>query len=234
MWLYALLLLGSILIPMILSFEKKLQFYKKWKLIIPSITIVAFIYILFDVWLTRLGVWGFNPRYHSTLIIGGLPVEEWAFFFVIPYASLFIHFSFFVYFPKIHLKPRTGKLLTFLLILLSLSVLVLNFNRIYTIYIFSFLILVLLLSYLDRARVIDKLYISFLIILIPFFIVNGVLTGSIIEQEVVWYNPEHNLGLRILTIPIEDFAYAFSMFLTNVLLMEMFRKRSSISNGYSD
>ena len=197
----------------------------------PSIAIVAFIFLLFDIWLTNIGVWGFNPRYHSALIIAGLPIEEWAFFFIIPYASLFIHFSFFLYFPKVHLNAKTGKILTLILIVLLTFVLVFNIERIYTVYIFSFLIIVLLLSYLDKTRVIDKLYVSFLIILFPFFIVNGILTGSIIEQEVVWYNPEHNLGLRILTIPVEDFAYAFSIFLVNLLLIEIFRKRIPSTDG---
>ena len=50
--------------------------------------------------------------------------------------------------------------------------------------------------------------------LVPFAIVNGVLTGSFIPGEVVWYNDSQNLGIRIATIPIEDFAYAFSMILS--------------------
>ena len=48
-------------------------------------------------------------------------------------------------------------------------------------------------------------------ILIPFFIVNGLLTGSFIIDEIVWYNNNHNLGLRIGTIPIEDIFYGFSL-----------------------
>ncbi|GIR49788.1 MAG: hypothetical protein CM15mP58_18850 [Burkholderiaceae bacterium] len=51
---------------------------------------------------------------------------------------------------------------------------------------------------------------DFLVMLIPFFIVNGVLTGSWIVDQVVWYNDTENLGLRISTIPIEDGIYAYS------------------------
>jgi lycopene cyclase domain-containing protein len=51
-------------------------------------------------------------------------------------------------------------------------------------------------------------------------IVNGILTGSFIENEVVWYNNNENLGLRFFTIPVEDFAYAFSMLLFNLLIIE--------------
>ena len=51
-----------------------------------------------------------------------------------------------------------------------------------------------------------RLFLSFPLILIPFLIVNGILTGSFIEDEVVWYNSSGNLGIRILTIPVEDVA----------------------------
>jgi lycopene cyclase domain-containing protein len=58
--------------------------------------------------------------------------------------------------------------------------------------------------------------------LIPFFIVNGVLTGSWIENQVVWYNNAENLGLRMGTIPAEDSIYAYSMILMNLFLFEYF------------
>lgn len=59
--------------------------------------------------------------------------------------------------------------------------------------------------------------------LIPFFIVNGVLTGTGIEGNIVWYNDEQNLGIRLLTIPVEDSAYAFSLILMNLVLFYKFK-----------
>jgi lycopene cyclase domain-containing protein len=64
-----------------------------------------------------------------------------------------------------------------------------------------------------------------MIILIPFFIVNGILTGSFIEGQVVWYNNAENLGIRIATIPIEDIGYAFNMLFMSILLIEMFKNK---------
>ncbi len=63
--------------------------------------------------------------------------------------------------------------------------------------------------------------------LIPFFIVNGVLTGSGIENEVVWYNDAENIGIRLFTIPLEDSAYAFSMLLFNLVLFKFFSSNHS-------
>ena len=95
--LYLLLLLGSASIPLVLSFDKKLQFYKQWKYLFPSIIIIASIYILFDIILTEQGVWGFNPNYHSSFLWFGLPIEECLFFIIIPYASIFLHDSIVLY-----------------------------------------------------------------------------------------------------------------------------------------
>jgi lycopene cyclase domain-containing protein len=83
--------------------------------------------------------------------------------------------------------------------------------------------LLLAYSFITRNEILQKFYITFLIILIPFLIVNGILTGSFIEGEVVWYNNEENLGIRLFTIPIEDVFYAFSMLFANLILIEKFK-----------
>ena len=61
--------------------------------------------------------------------------------------------------------------------------------------------------------------------LIPFFIVNGVLTGSWIENQVVWYNNAENLGIRMGTIPVEDSIYAYSMILMSLFFFELLSSR---------
>lgn len=220
MSLYSILLLVSIAVPLLLSFDRKLQFYRNFSVVLPSIAVVAAIYIIPDIYLTGLGVWGFNARYHSGILLLGLPLEEWLFFLVIPYASLFIHYSFFAYFPKRHLTPTSGKILTAVIMVFTGVILLLHLQQLYTVYILSFLLLALLLTFFDKTRVIDKVYVSFLIIVVPFLIVNGILTGSFIHEEVVWYNPSEILGIRVFTIPIEDFAYGFTMVLFNLLLIE--------------
>jgi lycopene cyclase domain-containing protein len=89
----------------------------------------------------------------------------------------------------------------------------------YTILIFS-----LLLGFFFGIQILRRFYISFLIILVPFFIVNGILTGSFIAEPVVWYNNLENLGIRLFTIPIEDIGYAFNMLFLVVFLNEKFKK----------
>lgn len=220
MSLYFVLLLASVAVPLVLSFDKRLQFYKKWPSILPAIFIVAAVYIAFDIWLTKLGVWGFNPRYLSGIFIFYLPIEEWLFFVVIAYASLFLHFSIIEYFPQAKLNTTATKWLSVFLVLFSVIMCVTNVGKTYTAYIFAKMAVVLLLALFLKSKSISAFYVTFLVILIPFIIVNGILTGSFIEGEVVWYNNNENLGIRLFTIPIEDVAYAFSMLLLNLVVLE--------------
>jgi lycopene cyclase domain-containing protein len=229
MWLYSMLLLCSIIVPLALSFDKKLQFYKQWKYLMPSIVVVALFYIAFDIYFTKLGVWGFNSRYHSSFVFFELPLEEWLFFIVISYASIFLHDSIVLYFSRVRISNKLAKYLSVSIILISLSLVAFNLEKAYTTYIFSLVILVLIFSFFDKSNIINSFYCTFLAILVPFIAVNAILTGSFIDEPVVWYNNSENLGIRFLTIPIEDFGYAFSLVLFNLLLRN---KLINLSYGF--
>jgi len=224
MWLYIILLLCSVSVPLVLSFDKKLHFYKQWRYIIQSILIIAVFYILADIYLTKHSVWGFDSRYHLNILIANLPLEEWLFFLFIPYACLFLHASIVLYFPELKLNLIWTRILIVILVLTASAVVLFNFDKIYTVYIFSLVIVALLLSLVDTTNQISSYFISFLLILIPFIIVNAILTGSFLHHQVVWYNDQENMGIRILTIPVEDVGYAFSMILFNLLLIPQLKK----------
>jgi len=224
MSLYSLLLLGSVLVPLALSFDRKLRFYKQWKFLFPSIILVAFFYWPVDIYFTWIGIWGFNPRYHSPVNLLYLPLEEWLFFIAIPYASIFLHDSIGLYFSKYRLSAKLTGVLSVLLVLGSVVMIGFNLDKVYTVYAFSLIILVLVLTFMDKQPVLRLFYLTFLVILIPFVMVNAVLTGTFIEEPIVWYNDDENTGIRFLTIPMEDFSYAFSLILFNLWLRNRLKK----------
>ncbi|MCL7763455.1 lycopene cyclase domain-containing protein [Polaribacter sp. Z014] len=224
MYLYLLLNLGSISIPLLYSFEKKMRFIKHWKAVFLSLILISIVFLIWDAIFTANGVWGFNPDYHLNFLLFGMPIDEWMFFICIPYASLFIHYSLEYFKPKLLISEKFTKSITLFFIVILLPVIFLNTDKAYTFVNYIFLLFVLVIGFFFGLKQLQRFYISFLIILIPFFIVNGVLTGTGIDEPIVWYNNAENLGIRLLTIPIEDVGYAFTMIFGNVLLIEKFKK----------
>jgi lycopene cyclase domain-containing protein len=182
--------------------------------------ISAILFILWDVIFTASGIWGFNPDYIIGIFLFNLPVEEILFFFCIPYACLFTYFGLNHLVEKDHLFRHHELISSFLIILL----LVLGSYYISNLYTgITFIVTGLFLAFIVlklRTRFMGRFYFAFIFLLIPFFIMNGILTGSFTDEPVVWYNDQENLGIRLGTIPIEDVFYAMLMILVPVTISE--------------
>ena len=183
------------------------------------------VFIPWDIIFTVQGVWGFNNNYYLGAHIFELPIEEWLFFICIPYACIFTHYALKHYFPKIKLSERHTKNISYVLILILFSLVLFNYNKLYTIVNFTLAIVLTITILKINRKLLQQFYLSFIVILLPFFIVNGILTGSWIENQIVWYDNSENLGIRMGTIPVEDTIYAYSMILMNLSLYEYFTKK---------
>lgn len=224
---YLLLDLFSISIPLIFSFEPRIRFFGQWKLWVPAILLPAVPFIIWDVLFTKWAIWGFNPDYLTGINLINLPLEEWMFFICIPYACLFTYESL-NYLLSPWLSKNSTNTITIVLIVGLLTVALFNLEKAYTATTFITLSLYLFIVHLLLKRgFLSKFYQSYLFILIPFFLVNGILTGSFIPDEVVWYNDGENLGIRMFTIPVEDTFYGMLLILLNVSIYEHLKKRKS-------
>jgi len=221
--LYFIILMGSLVIPLLFSIFR-IDFIKDWKNFGISTTFVALLFLIWDVIFTSSGIWGFNDDYCLGIYFLKIPLEEWLFFFIIPFCSLFTHFAFYYAFPKLKIPKGLTLIISLCLMILSIVLIYSNFQKSYTVVNFSFLLILLVLGTVFRLKLLQQFYISFLIILIPFVIVNGILTGAITDAPIVWYNDMENLGIRIYTIPLEDIGYAFSMLFGNLLIFEILKK----------
>ena len=171
----------------------------------------AFFYVVWDIIFTQRGIWSFNNLYITEIRYFNLPIEEMLFFFVVPYCCLFIYACVKSYFPKLQSNNTTG------IIFKSLAgvffvVACFNLKRDYTFYTFIFCSIFMLFTLIQRFNQAAFL-VSYLIILIPFLMVNGFLTSI----PVVIYNDVENLGIRISTIPFEDVFYGMLLVMMNCL-----------------
>jgi lycopene cyclase domain-containing protein len=203
--------LGAIFFPFILSFNKLGHFYRRWKYLFISIAVMCVCIISWDVLFAVLGVWGFNEQYLLGPTFLHLPLEEWLFFFCIPYAFMFLYDQLVILKVKNLLKP-IEKYLDYFFVALASVYLIAGFGNIYTttvsVLVIIFTLIMIKLNPPDRGI----FYLSYVIILIPFCIINGILTGYFTPEPIVWYNNAENLDIRFLTIPIEDYLYYFLMY----------------------
>jgi lycopene cyclase domain-containing protein len=222
-FIYIITLLFSVLFPILYSFDKRVRFYTHWKALFIAITIPAIFFILWDIYFTKLGIWSFNNEYILGFRMLELPIEEWLFFIIIPYCSLFVYEVLKSYLPNVDFN----KALFLGLILLVTAFLLLalfNFQQTYTFWNFTFntifLVILLLNNWFLKHR--THFMLTFVICLIPMLIVNSILTAL----PIVMYNPSQIMGIRIFSIPFEDFFYYFLLLMMNLFFYEKLLKRT--------
>jgi lycopene cyclase domain-containing protein len=225
MSLYAWLMLASFIGPFALSFDKKVAFYKSWGPLFIGILLNGVIFILWDGWFARTGVWGFNTDYVWDIFINDLPLEEWSFFVIVPYASVFIYACLKAYIPKQPFQ-KVKHHLTLLFLIFTFILALFNTDKSYTFWNCFITSMLLLIHYLFLKREwMGYFWLAYFIHLIPFFIINGILTGMATPEPVVWYNNNENLGIRLVTIPIEDSIYALTCLLLPITVMEWLQQK---------
>lgn len=220
---YLLINILSPLIPLVLSFDKKVHYYKRFNALFPAIFISAFIFIGWDIFFTAEGVWGFNREHLGGKYFFNLPLEEVLFFITIPYSSVFIYDVMKMYFPNLNSFNTQAKKVLLFLAGFMLVLALLNHDKWYTLVNAVVTVVLIIVALLSHFRFKAHLLIAFVIVLLPFSIVNGILTGSGLDTPVVWYNNAENLGIRLATIPVEDIFYGFNLILLNVLFYEAFQ-----------
>lgn len=215
---YLAVMLLSISFPFLLSFDKKVNFKQYFGTLAKSTLLIAVPFILGDVLYTHLGVWGFNPNFHYPTKVAGLPLEEIAFFFVVPYCCVFIYACLKAYFNLDALRFNAKILLAIAFPLLVIGIF--NFDRYYTCATFICSAIILFGLALQPPNFLNNLLVGFVISCIPFTLVNGFLTGMFTPEPIVWYNNNENLAIRFFSIPIEDFSYSFNFISLNILAFE--------------
>ncbi|MCC6373148.1 MAG: lycopene cyclase domain-containing protein [Bacteroidia bacterium] len=217
----------SFIFPFLFSFHPAFKFYQHWRAILLSLIVPALFFITWDVIYTQLNVWWFNPEYTLQPRFINLPFEELFFFICIPYACLFTFYCVKLYFGSALANCLNTKYVVGFVVLL-LVVALFYLNRIYTSVTFIFLAAFITFLLIKKVKYLGIFFVSFILILPFFFVTNGILTGSFIEQAVVNYNPNYHIGFRIFTIPVEDVFYGALLLLMNVSIFEFRMQKHSI------
>lgn len=221
MSLYLIINIAIITFPLLFSFENKIKFYKKWPYLFLSMIIVGIPFIIWDIFATARGDWTFNRAHLLNLNIGGIPIEEISFFIAVPYAIIFLYETYQFFIPKLRWDMKYG--LFHLPLSLSIFTAFIFSNKNYTLTLFLFLSFTFLLLATTKPSFLkQKYFIGFLLFtFIPFAIVNYILTSLPVvsyKQSAIW-------GIRISTIPVEDFFYSFTLITLYIYFYELSKEK---------
>ncbi len=217
---YLMLNLFTVSVPLARSFEPRIAYYKQWKHLFTAIGITGAFFLVWDFFFTKWGIWSFNHNYVIGWDIAGMPLEEWLFFLAIPFACVFIYEVLKYFFPLKGME-KPARIFTLVLSIFLLILGLLNLDKLYTSTTFISTSIWLLSQFLwSKKSYFSHFYLSYFIALLPFFMVNGVLTSL----PVVSYNDLENLGIRLFTIPIEDTVYMLLLLMMNVGIYEHLKK----------
>jgi lycopene cyclase domain-containing protein len=200
--------------PVIFSFDRTVRFFRYWRPAAMAILLISPLFILWDAYVTGRH-WWFNRLYTTGPAPLGLPIGEWLFFFTVPFACLFIWQIFRHHQPQTQPSARRPFLLSALTVFVSAGV-ALVFDKEYTAMSLSIFAAALLLGV--RWHLFDRpFWRRYALILFGLMLLcNGYLTA----RPVVLYDETYILGIRVLTIPIEDFFYGYALVMLICLVYE--------------
>ena len=218
--LYLWILVGIAVVPLALSFDKKVHYISSWPAVFAAAGIVGAVYIGWDILKTAADVWGFVERYAGSFRILGLPPAEILFFLVVPFSCIFIYAVVRAYFKE--RSVRIPRWIWFVVAAVLALLGVIFRSQVYTLTVLLSVAVFFALTAAVRPGLLGSrhFWLALLLSYVPFLIFNGLLTAI----PIVVYNDLENWGIRVYTIPLEDFFYSFSLLGFNFLVFRLLQR----------
>src|SRR5690606_32114134 len=176
--LYLLLNLLTLAGPFVRSFEPRVAFRTRWGALLPTIGVVGLLFVAWDVVFTHLGVWGFHGRYLVGWWVLGLPIEEWLFFFTVPYACVFLYDCLNYFFP-LRVQPAWARWAALCVAIGSATLAVHYSDRLYTLTACLLTSACMAYAWFTNPKYLAQFVRAYALSLVPFGLVNSVLTGAL-------------------------------------------------------
>jgi len=205
--LYSIIALAVLAGPLALSFDDKIHFVTHWPAAGLALLLTGVLYLFWDSLVVLRGDWAFNPTFTGEFRLFRLPVGEILFFVTVPYACLFLFEVIRGYFPTVVLfEVLPTSLYAGALVFVVAAWLFRRHG--YTLLALASVTLFLSTLALTSPALAgtSTFWIWFGLCFVAFAVVNGLYTAL----PTIFYNPKAVWGLRIGTIPLEDFFYNLS------------------------
>lgn len=218
-WAYMFFNLAILLPCLALSHLKKIGPLQRRTQLGWAYATVSMAFIVWDIIAARAGHWGFSTEFTLPFRQLGLPLEEVAFFFTIPFGCMLVWDA---------LEGLQGtvsqmmvRVMTSVIGLASFLIVFMHLDRGYTRVAGFVALLVLIILITQRALVQSRRFWHFQAITLGLFVVcNLVLTGL----PIITYGAGQIIGWRFVTIPLEDFFFNFALLNSFLLVYELSSK----------
>lgn len=224
--LYLSINLAVISVPILLSWVPTIYFYKNFRAVLAAFLFVSIPFIIWDIWFTSVGVWSFSPEYTLPLKIFGLPIAEILFFVTVPYAMLFVYECIAYYVPR--RDVAFASIVYVFIAVVGVFAMLISDGELYTWLIGILVTLISVVAMLFPKMTHTTHFMLYLIAsLIGFVLINSILTGL----PIVSYDEAFNTGVRIGTIPLEDFGYLYVLNISILLIFLKFKVFEPSTDG---
>jgi len=217
---YLLILLVLAGLTLFLFIKKSIVFIMEFKYMLPAVIFSGTIFIMLNIRFLQAGIISYNENFLIGKNILNLPLEEWLFLLVISLFAFSVYILVNVKFEKFE-KPNLFYIISILLLVgFAYEA---WFSRQKLVPFFMFFLLAIYFGYtLLRKRFkphLTKFYISYFIVVVPFFLIKILLN----ILPVILYNNDFTLGIRLIGVPVEQFANLFLLMLINITIFEYLR-----------
>lgn len=216
-----LLILASIGVPvLIISLYRPIRNLRNVRPLLFSIMVVDPFYIVWDELAVKYGSWSFNGKYIIGIHIWLIPLEEIIFFLVVPFATILIYEGIgLLRLSSLNLPGWPFALIAAVFLIFAL----LNFHHSYTVVSFAFAGLVILISLCIKPDLLasKRVWVYMIISYIPFIIFDHMM----VTLPVFTYGRGSIMGIRIFSIPVEEYVYVFSLLLAYILSYRFYSDR---------
>jgi len=187
---------------------------------LPAIIFSGTVFVLINNRFLDSGIISFNPSYMVGKTLYHLPIEEWLFLLIM---SLFIFSVYILVNIRFSNFEKSNLFFAISVVLLLFFGFMAWASRPRLVPFFTFFLLVIYFGYtLYRRRFnvhLSKFYISYIIIVIPYFLFKAILN----TLPVILYNNDFTLGFWIFNVPVEEFGNLFLMMLINITIFEFLK-----------
>ncbi|NTV30856.1 lycopene cyclase domain-containing protein [candidate division WWE3 bacterium] len=224
---YLLIDLGILLVPLLLSLSLHNKYLQDLRAIIITILIVGTLFMTWGYIAYLRGHWDWNPEYIIGIRLLQIPVEEYLFFVATAFSCLFIWYAVITLIPNQTVSlPRWWYVPTIIMLITFYNFFT---GKEYTQ--LALLICAIEIMYLHQTKweliTSIQFWIYCVLTFIPFLLFNFGLTSL----PILMYGEKFITGIRITTIPIEDFVYSFIMVTLYVVVFEKFTQKWGLSKN---